>query len=154
MEHGADVTIQGGVRFRDALQAASYDNNLGVVRLLLEQGADVNNKGGEYSTALQAATQPYYPYTNVEVLRILLENGADINAQGGRYETALQGACASYMANEKVVRMLLEAGANVNIEGGMYGSALKAALAKNHYDIAASAFATSQMKANMPSTLI
>lgn len=41
-------------RYGNALQAACYNGNEGIVRLLLEAGADVNAVGGEYRTALGA----------------------------------------------------------------------------------------------------
>jgi ankyrin repeat protein len=55
------------------------------VKLLLENNADVNAQGGEYGTALQAASARGYEQT----MKLLLENNADVNAQGGYYGNAL-----------------------------------------------------------------
>jgi hypothetical protein len=46
---------QGG-EYGNALQAASYGGDEAGVRLLLNEGADVNAEGGEYGNALQAAS--------------------------------------------------------------------------------------------------
>ncbi|KAK2467661.1 hypothetical protein APHAL10511_000516 [Amanita phalloides] len=71
-----------------ALQVACVNAHLGVVQMLLEQGADINMQGGFYGTALQAAAFS----GSVEIVRMLLEKGADVNAQGGYYGSALRAA--------------------------------------------------------------
>ena len=50
-----------------------------MVRLLLNKGADVNDQGGEYANALQAASTEGHQ----QLVWLLLEMGADINAKGG-----------------------------------------------------------------------
>jgi ankyrin repeat protein len=49
------------------------------VKLLLENGAEVNAEGGEYGNALQAASFG----GNEAIVKLLLENGAEVNAEGG-----------------------------------------------------------------------
>jgi ankyrin repeat protein len=49
------------------------------VKLLLENGAEVNAEGGEYGNALQAASYR----GNKAIVKLLLENGAEVNAEGG-----------------------------------------------------------------------
>ena len=66
---------------------ALYDLR-GVVKMLLDAGADVNAQGGEYGNALQTASSRGHE----AVVKLLLENGADVNAQGGEYGNALQAA--------------------------------------------------------------
>jgi ankyrin repeat protein len=46
-----------------------------VVRLLLKKGADIVAAGGEYATALQAASRNGLQ----KIVQILLDNGADVN---------------------------------------------------------------------------
>jgi ankyrin repeat protein len=58
------------------------------VKLLLENGAEVNAKGGKYGNALQAASLK----DNEAIVKLLLENGAEVNAEGGEYGNALQAA--------------------------------------------------------------
>lgn len=53
------------------------------VKLLLENGADVNARGWYYKTPLHLASSLGY----LEVSRLLIEHGADINAQDEEYQT-------------------------------------------------------------------
>lgn len=57
---------------------------LGLCRLLLEAGADVNAQGGHYGNALQAASFR----GDREVVQQLLGAGADVNVQGRHYGNA------------------------------------------------------------------
>ena len=81
------------------------------MKLLLENGAEVNAEGGWYGNTLQAAS-----YEGNEVIVKLLANGARVNAECGLYGNALQAA--SYLGNEVIVKLLLENGAEVNAKGG------------------------------------
>ncbi|KAF5320212.1 hypothetical protein D9758_017613 [Tetrapyrgos nigripes] len=128
IENGEDVNAQGGV-YGTALQAASWEGNVDIVKLLLENGADANAQGGRYGNALQAASWQ----GNVDIVKLLLENGADVNAQGGPYGNALQAA--SYGEDVDMVKLLLENGADVNAQGGLYGNALQAASGGGQVDI-------------------
>lgn len=58
------------------------------MQLLLDNGADVNVSGGEYDTALQAASRNSLK----SIVQALLDRGADVNASGGCYGRALQVA--------------------------------------------------------------
>ncbi|KAJ7465570.1 ankyrin repeat-containing domain protein [Mycena latifolia] len=92
-----------------------------VVRLLLTQGEDVNEKGGYYGPALEAASYG----GNIEIVHLLIDEGADVNSQDGYYGTALQAA--SHGGSLEVVRLLIDKGARVHSQGGDYGTALQAA---------------------------
>ncbi|KAL9581528.1 MAG: hypothetical protein Q9212_003845 [Teloschistes hypoglaucus] len=124
LDLGIDVNAQGGYD-GNALQAASAEGNISVVRVLLERGAEVNIQGGDFGNALQAALAGYDD--PLPVLQLLIDEGAEVNAEGGPYGTALQAA--SFRTNTSVVRFLLEKGAKVNIQGGTYGNALEVASA-------------------------
>ncbi|KAJ3871949.1 ankyrin repeat-containing domain protein [Lentinula edodes] len=108
-------------KYGNALQAASYKGYESIVRLLLENNADVNTKGGKYGNALQAASYKGHE----SIVKLLLEHNADVNAQGGVYGNALQAA--SYWGYVDIVKLLLENDADVNAQGGYYGNALQAA---------------------------
>ena len=54
----------------------------------MDQGADVNARGGTHENALQAALYEGHEH----IVRLLVEKGADVNAQSGGYGNAL---CAS-----------------------------------------------------------
>ncbi|KAF5347390.1 hypothetical protein D9758_011303 [Tetrapyrgos nigripes] len=100
---------------------ASMVNLPNMISLMIKNAEDVNAQGGQYGTALQAASWE----GNVDIVKLLLENGADVNAQGGQYGSALQAA--SYRGYVDIVKLLLENGADVNTQGGEYGNALQAA---------------------------
>jgi ankyrin repeat protein len=67
-----------GAQTVSALQAASRWGHVETVRLLLENGADVNAAGGPYGSALKAALR----MGHVETVRLFLEKGVDLNAAG------------------------------------------------------------------------
>ncbi len=76
-----------------ACRCYRQENRLELVKLLLENGADVNAKTSFGYTALMfAATDSR---DNERVIRLLLENGADVNCQNKNGETALMYACIS-----------------------------------------------------------
>ncbi|KAJ7249187.1 hypothetical protein B0H12DRAFT_1122246 [Mycena haematopus] len=78
-----------------------------LVKLLIDNGADVNSRGGHYGTALQAASAMGHE---------------------GRFGTALHAA--SDLGHETVVRLLIEKGAEVNLRVRDHGTALQKASAR------------------------
>ncbi|KAJ7289875.1 ankyrin repeat-containing domain protein [Mycena rebaudengoi] len=101
----------------------------GIVRILLERGADVSTVDKKHGTSLQIASTNGF----MDIVHLLLEKNADVNAISGEFASALQGA--SVIGHLKIVRMLLGKGANVNVKGGRYGSALQAASYNGHIEI-------------------
>ncbi|KAJ7150077.1 ankyrin repeat-containing domain protein [Mycena crocata] len=113
-----------------ALQAVSPSAHDDVVRLLIEKGADVNLRAGDFGSALQVAAY----WDHQDLAQLLLENGADVNARNsGPFGNALQAA--SYDGHEALVRLIMGIGADVNLEGGEFGSALYAAAVQGHEEI-------------------
>ncbi|KAK7456347.1 hypothetical protein VKT23_010593 [Stygiomarasmius scandens] len=112
-----------------SIHDVAYSGHLGVVKYLVEQGADVNTVGGLYGTALQAAASEGH----LDVVTFLHEKGADVNAVGGEYGTALHAA--AWRGRLDVVKFLHEKGADVNDVGGEYGTALQAAAWRGHLDV-------------------
>ncbi|KAJ7166318.1 ankyrin repeat-containing domain protein [Mycena crocata] len=131
-QRGAEITPDAETASTSCpspLQAASNGGYVRIVQMLLDAGADVNARGGDYGNALQVASFE----GNVPLVDMLIKQGADMNASGGDYHSALKAA--SYSGNVNVVRLLIEKGADVNMEGGRYFTALHAATDGNHIDV-------------------
>lgn len=96
------------------LQTAAKGGHLGVVKLLLDWGANINAEAGPVwrgRTALQAAAES----GNTKMARFLLENGADVHAKAAQKGglTALQAA-ACYGYTEILVDLVKKHRAEVN----------------------------------------
>ena len=112
------------------LSLASYIGLSQVVEEILKfENPDINAQGGEYGTAVQAASAAGHG----AIVTLLLEKGANVNAKGGAYDYALQAASAG--GHNAIVALLLEKGADVNAKGGFYNTALQAASAGGHNTI-------------------
>jgi ankyrin repeat protein len=109
-----------------ALQDTSFRGYEKMVQMLIDAGADVDNRGGHYGSPLWTASSEGHE----KVVRVLIDAGADVDAQGDDRETALQAA--SSRGYEKVVRLLIDAGADVNSQGGNRETALQAASSKGY----------------------
>ncbi|KAJ7279596.1 hypothetical protein C8J57DRAFT_1221250 [Mycena rebaudengoi] len=100
------------------------------VEYLLRNGTDVNEMGGGFHYALQAASA----IGHTDIICALLEDGADINAVGGGYGSALYAAVVG--GHMEVVRILIKKGADLNAASERYdGSALAAASAGGHTEV-------------------
>ncbi len=82
------------------------------VRLLLNEGADVNNTDRDGQTALYLACWN----SHEEVIRILLGNGADVENTNVNQFTPLI-LTAGHNHSSSIVRLLLEAGAEIDRVG-------------------------------------
>jgi ankyrin repeat protein len=83
------------------LMRAAWMGHVGVVRVLLERGADVSAQDDDGDTALHCAAMT----GREEIVSLLLTNGADIHSRGNMGRTAL--ICASQDGNLAVVRLLV-----------------------------------------------
>jgi ankyrin repeat protein len=99
------------------------------VRILLEQGVDINSKGRRGGTALQAASAQGH----AQIVQLLIDQGADINAQEGYYGSALQAA--SSKGRIEIVQLLIHRGADINAQGEEHDSALQEASSHGHIQI-------------------
>lgn len=126
---------------------------------LIEDGAEIDGRGGNEGTPLQLAAHCGFAslvwlllkkgadpnregksrgsalYAAVvqghdSIVDTLLESKADVNKQEGYYGNALQ--VASYFGYYFIVSQLLRYGADVKATGGIFGTALQAACAADH----------------------
>ena len=111
VQHDVDVNAQSGA-WGNALQAAAATAYVGgeeAVRALLDNGADVDARGGHFETALHAAA-----YKGKDgIVELLIELGADVNARGEDSMTPLHQAAEQ--GNHSIVRTLLAHGAEPDV---------------------------------------
>ena len=120
-DRGIDASIPE-VLGNGLLPIVASTGNEKVVQMLIDNGADVNAKGGPHCNALQAAVYKRHE----AVVRVLAKHGADVNVQC-KFGTALQTAAHKVLKLD-LIQLLIENGADVNLEGPKYGSALHAAV--------------------------
>lgn len=119
---GANVNTVGNVHGDTALIAAVIGNHTETVKVLLDNGADVNaREEAGYTSLMRAVTLEY-----VSIIKLLLDAGADVNARNDWGETVLMHAVLSNHTN--VVGMLLKAGANTDAADNKGRTALDIAL--------------------------
>ncbi|WP_293305400.1 ankyrin repeat domain-containing protein [Pedobacter sp. UBA5917] len=82
------------------LITAVNNKNVDIVKLLLENKADVNWRDGFNTTALMYAAAK----ANRTIIDMLLDNGADINANDGKGNTVLSAAKES--KNEELIKYI------------------------------------------------
>ena len=128
--------------WRDALPSSASLKNAGIVRSLLEYGADPNEHDEIYGNVLQAAA--VRSTESEAIVALLLEHGADFNVNGGYFGNALQAPVV--FANEAAVRVMLEHGANANARGGRIGTALQVVAASSKRKGAISVVRTKSLK--------
>lgn len=131
LHEGAPVDQRGGSMDETALIIASRHGNLGIVKTLLNAGANINARSKYGDTALTAAT--YFCHSNVA--EFLIEQGADVNAKNDGF-----GSTPLMLASEcnavETVKALIKRSAKVDEKnkGGM--TALMAASIKGHGAVA------------------
>jgi ankyrin repeat protein len=111
------------------LGGASATGHIEIVKLLIQNGADVNAGCQFDRTALMQACD----YGNIEIVKLLIQNGAEINATAFMGSTALMDACNS--GNLEIVKILLDNGALVKVKDNFLETALKNAIRKGHIEI-------------------
>ena len=105
---GVEVNAGSGANGPTALGAAVANGQAEVVRVLAENGADVNGRDKAGQTCLILAVV----LGQAEVVKVLLEAGADVSMGDNFGVTPLTWAVAGGRAD--IVRLLLDAGADVD----------------------------------------
>ena len=105
LEKGADINVQNKYD-GTALMAASSSGHETVVRILLENGADISAQESGFTSLIKASLRGHK-----KVTRLLLEKRANVNAICGPYVSAL--IAAADQEYESIVRLLLDHGAHL-----------------------------------------
>ena len=118
-----------------ALWIAASKGHFDVVRLLIEQNAEVDGKTSDNSTPLRAAAFDGH----LDIVRCLVENGADVNACTNCSSTPLMITC--YNGHLDVALYLIKHGANINLQDNDGHSCLHYASERGHVEVICELFA-------------
>ena len=135
LENNADVNLKEELTGFTPLMASL--NNIAIVELLIEKGADIEAKDDDGINALVYAST----YNDEEMVKFLLEKGADANTvceieneHTDIASTPLMNA--AYRGNTNIINMLLENGANINYTTDFGMTALMMAASFNQFGAA------------------
>lgn len=126
IEKGADVNRIHIDDRLTPLQAACVNGHRDMAELLLNNGANIDERNPGGSSALMISSS----LGNVDVVRLLLHHNADVNIADVCGTTALIEA--SYFGHEEIVRILIEHGADLNVIGRFGRTALDSALQRGY----------------------
>ena len=121
----ADTPIEYGENAETPLMKAARAGTVEIAKLLLARGAQVNDKDGESSTALEAAVSSDHR----AMVALLLEAKADPNTVNKYMQSALSNAAAA--GNLELTEMLLKAKAKPELPGLVLTPMMFAAFAGN-----------------------
>lgn len=106
---------------------AVFSNDTDLAKILIDNGADVNNS----SAPLLAASGAGNGNPRIDMVSFLIDNGADVNTVNRHGSTAIFSA-ADYSAHD-IAELLLEKGANPNVVDIYNGTALIRASRKGDF---------------------
>ncbi|MBE6445666.1 MAG: hypothetical protein E7019_06450 [Alphaproteobacteria bacterium] len=98
------VLLNNGAQ-RCKLSWAAFNNNINIVKFILNKGVEIN----ELNDALITASANN---NSLDVIKLFIEKGADVNSKNKNGDNAL--IVASRKWKKEFVKVLLEAGANIN----------------------------------------
>lgn len=127
LDSGVDINVResdGLYKGMTALMQAARHANSGVVKFLLETGADIDAQDDEGWTAFMWAIAPdEYLGSKIAVIEMLAKAGANVNAKNKEGETALHIAITLTHPPE-LVYAFVKAGCDVNIRDNIGLTAL------------------------------
>jgi ankyrin repeat protein len=112
----SDINQQSQTMKNTPLHIASSNGDIEIVKLLIENGADVNKQNKDGTTALYIASQR----GDIEIVKLLIQNGADVNKQNKDGKTALY--IASKWGYPTIVKLLSDKEAKVDQKLAMHPS--------------------------------
>ena len=135
LNEGVDVNSVNDSGDSLLLYALIGDVRLETIKILLDNGADVNFKDKiDYTPLIYAITEAdEIDVERLEIIRLLIERGADVNARDKDGDTVL--LLAVYDNKIDAVKLLLEKGADVYIGNERGKTVLMIATEKGYLDI-------------------
>ncbi|MCH2233353.1 MAG: ankyrin repeat domain-containing protein [Crocinitomicaceae bacterium] len=110
IEQGADVNAQPSWEYKTPLITASENGSLEMVKLLVENGADISASAGEFDYYM-CPVGPAFNGKYLDIQEYYVEQGVDINE--------FQPVWYIHPDNEKIVQYLLGKGMDVNAKRAM-----------------------------------
>lgn len=129
IDAGADVNVRDIATNATALIIATMDGYIGIVRLLIDEDANLNLQTNLGHTALMIGAINGY----IEVVKLLIDKGADLNLQDNNGNTALM--TAAFKGYTEIVRLLIDNGADLNLKNRFGETALMWAVKYGHTKI-------------------
>lgn len=116
---------------RTALMDAMADDDMEMIKVLIDAGAEVDARDKDGETALMMASG-----RQLDVVKLLLARGAKVNSKDYRGWTPLMWASynAPYVGHPAIVQELLDRGADLNAKGSDGETALMLAC-ERHLDV-------------------
>jgi len=108
--HSIKIDDNFQIAMNMSLKYPLKNNNIEVVKFLLEKGIDLNNPDYKGNLPIFYAIE----YNNIGLLKLLIESGADLNLKNAKGETMLMLAAISDQL--ELIKMLVEKGININIQ--------------------------------------
>ncbi len=108
LENGANMYAIDSWNIYNVFTEAAHTNDVEIMKIFLENGADINYQYKKSKTALTIST---IGCKNFKMLKFLMENGADSNledAQGYTTKTILPGYCSKNKENYQKMMDLIE----------------------------------------------
>lgn len=114
-----------------ALTLASTKRNTEIVKLLIDAGADVNEKSNfgypSFANAIHSG--------NTEIIKLYLNAGANVNIRDNKRQTPLMLAIFEDAPNLAIIKLLLDSGADVRAANVYRQTALNHARKSGHFAI-------------------
>jgi ankyrin repeat protein len=129
---GPDVELTGDYN-TNALYQAVLESNLGMIRFLINQGADPNVNMGHTRSIIKLATD----LGDMEIIQVLIEAGADCNKVSSYYHPLNPLQTAVDMGNFELVEYFISVGADINwpAQEDRGATALQKAVQKGNIDM-------------------
>jgi ankyrin repeat protein len=140
LQEGADIDHVSGSDTEspndyntNALYHAVLENNLGMIRFLINQGADPNVNMRNTRSIIELATD----LGDMEIIQVLIEAGADCNKASSYYHALNPLQTAVDMGNFELVEYFISVGADINwpAQGYCGATALQKAVQNGNVDM-------------------